>query len=66
MKRRTARMMIPFLGIAAVLWVAERYAACSNIPTIYCEDRVTHALIGVLMVLALAGAAWAYTLQLTD
>ncbi len=66
MKRRTARLMIPLLGIAAVLWVAERYVACSNIPTSYCEDRVGHALIGVLIVLALAGAAWVYTLQLTE
>ena len=66
MKRRTARLMIPFLALAAVLWVAERYEACSNIPTYYCEARSTHAAIGVLIVLALSAAAWAYTRQLTE
>jgi hypothetical protein len=58
--------MIPFLAIAALLWVAERYAACSNIGTYYCEARGTHALIGVLIVLALSAAAWAYTRQLPE
>ncbi len=66
MKRGTARMMIPLLFVAAVLWVAERYAACNNILTYYCEPRGTHAAIGVLIALALAAAAWVYTRHLTE
>ena len=69
-RRRTARLIIVALLFAAVLWVMDNYTpklvSCTNgfYPESYCQGIRIHVAFELLIVVLVAIAVWAATLEM--
>jgi len=71
MRRRTARLIILVLAFAAILWVGDNYTpkllSCSSglYPPSYCQAIRMHVVVETFIVLLVAMAVWAATLDMS-